>query len=73
VELVELVLADKDSWDRYEAAQWRTISDWLAANTDDPEHVAMRDFLERNRRAYLAYGRRFLGWGVFVSRARRDA
>ncbi len=26
LELVEMVLADGDSWDRYEAAQWRTIS-----------------------------------------------
>ena len=42
LELIEMVLADGDSWDRYEAAQWRTISDWLAANPDDPEHAAMR-------------------------------
>jgi SAM-dependent methyltransferase len=73
LELVELVLADPDSWDRYEAAQWRTISDWLVANPDHPEHAAMADFLARTRRAYLAYGRRFLGWGVFVTRRRRDA
>ena len=26
LELVEMVLANPDSWDRYEAAQWRTIA-----------------------------------------------
>jgi SAM-dependent methyltransferase len=70
LELVELVLADGDSWDRYEASQWRTISDWLAVNADDPDHGAMRRFLDDNRRTYLRWGRRYLGWGVFVTRPR---
>lgn len=67
-ELVEMVHADPDSWDRYMAAQWRTIADWLRANPGDPEAQAMRDFAERSRRSYMAYGRRYLGWGVFVLR-----
>ena len=55
-ELVEMVLADQDSWDRYEASQWRTIADWLVANPDDPDHAAMRRFLDENRRTYLRVG-----------------
>ena len=70
LELVEMVLADSDSWDRYEAAQWRTIAAWLAANPADPDHDAMRAFLEDGRRNYLRWGRRYLGWGVFVTRPR---
>jgi SAM-dependent methyltransferase len=70
LELIELVLADGDSWDRYEAAQWRTIAGWLDANPADPDHDAMREFLDRGRRAHLAWGRRYLGWGVFVTRPR---
>jgi len=70
VELVEMVLANRDSWDRYEASQWLTISDWLAANPDDPDHAAMRAFLDTNRTTYLRWGRRYLGWGVFVTRLR---
>ena len=70
LELVEMVLADGDSWDRYEASQWWTIADWLAANPGDPDHDAMREFLDSNRRAYLRWGRRHLGWGVFVTRPR---
>ncbi|HEY4189920.1 MAG TPA: class I SAM-dependent methyltransferase [Candidatus Limnocylindrales bacterium] len=67
MELVEMVLADGDSWDRYKAAQWRTIVDWLAVNPADPDHDAMRAFLDDHRRAYLRWGR-YLGWGVFVTR-----
>jgi SAM-dependent methyltransferase len=70
MELVEMVLADRDSWDRYEAAQWRTIAAWLDANPSDPDHAAMRTFLDANRESYLAWGRRYLGWGVFVMRPR---
>ena len=70
LELVEMVLANQDSWDRYEASQWRTISAWLDANPDDPDHAAMRAFLDNGRRTYLAWGRRYLGWGVFVTRLR---
>lgn len=68
VELLEMVLADGDSWDRYVAAQWWTISDWLRANEDDPDAPAMRQFLDRERHVYLSYTRTYLGWGVFVLR-----
>ena len=64
--LVEMVLADSDTWDRYVASQWWTVSRWLEAHREDPEAPAMREFLEKSRRAHLEYGRRYLGWGVFV-------
>jgi SAM-dependent methyltransferase len=70
LELLEMVLADADSWDRYEAQHWPTIADWLAANPDDPDHAAMRAILDRDRLTYLRWGRRYLGWGVFVTRPR---
>lgn len=72
VELVEMVLADGDSWDRYVASQWWTISHWLDANPDDADHAAMREFLDRERRNHLAYQRDYLGWGVFVLRPGTD-
>jgi SAM-dependent methyltransferase len=70
VELVEMVLANADTWDRYEASQWKTITAWLAANPDDPDHDAMVRFRDDGRRTYLRWGRRYLGWGVFVTRLR---
>lgn len=69
LELVEMVLADPDSWDRYVASQWWTIHEWLRANPGDPDAPAMREFAAASRRSHLAYNRRYLGWGVFVLRA----
>jgi SAM-dependent methyltransferase len=66
ISLVEMVLADGDSWDRYVAGQWWTVSRWLRTNPDHPEAPMMREFLHSSRRSYLAYNRRYLGWGVFV-------
>jgi SAM-dependent methyltransferase len=70
-ELVEMVMADGDSWDRYVASQWWTITQWLRDHPDDPDHAAMREFLDNSRRSHLAYGRQQLGWGVFVLRLTR--
>jgi hypothetical protein len=66
--VVEMVLADGDSWDRYVAGQWWTVDRWLAAHPDHPDAAEMRRFLADSRRVHLAYGRRYLGWGVFVLR-----
>ncbi len=68
LQLVEMVLADGDSWDRYAAAQWWTVSEWLRANPDHADAAAMREFLDEHRRSHLRYVRRYLGWGVFVLR-----
>lgn len=73
LELVELVLADGDSWDRYAASQWWTVERWLRAHPEHPDAPAMREFLDQGRRAHLAYGRDHLGWGVFVLRPIRPA
>jgi len=68
LELVEMVLADHGSWDRYAAAQWLTVSDWLRTHPASPEAAEIRQLHERSRRDYLTYTRRFLGWGVFMLR-----
>ena len=65
MDLVEMVLADGDSWDRYVASQLWTVTEWLATHPDDPD---MRRFLADTRRSHLEYGRRYLGWGVFALR-----
>ncbi len=67
-QLVEMVLADGDSWDRYAAAQWKAVDDWLRANPQDADAAELRQWMANDRRSYLTYGRRYLGWGVFVLR-----
>lgn len=68
LELVEMVLADPDSWDRYAASQWMTLSNWLRANPHDRDANDIQQWLNDTRRAHLQYQRRYLGWGVFVVR-----
>lgn len=67
--LVEMVLATLDGWDRYEAQQWWAVNRFLHENPDDPKADALAGWIKQRRRAYLTYGRRYLGWGVFVLRA----
>ncbi len=68
MDLVEMVLADGASWDRYEARQWWSVTQWLQANPDEPRREQVCDFRDRSRASYLDYRRRCLGWGVFVLR-----
>lgn len=70
IELVEMVLADEESWDRYVASQWWTLERWLRANPADPDAAAIRQFRDDARSSHLRYGRQLLGWGVFVGRVR---
>jgi len=66
LELLEMLIADHDDWDRYEASQWKSVFTWLDAHPDDPDAPALSQWIETNRRNYLTWGRRYLGWGVFV-------
>jgi SAM-dependent methyltransferase len=69
-DVVEMVLADQDSWDRYEAAKWLTMRRWLEANPDDDFATDVRDQLTSEPARYVAYTREYLGWGVFALMAR---
>lgn len=70
LELIEMVLANQDTWDRYEASQWKTCHQWLQENPEDPDHAALSEWIASNRRQYLTWGRRYFGWGVFVLKQR---
>ncbi|THA79758.1 methyltransferase domain-containing protein [Streptomyces sp. A0592] len=65
-DVVEMVLADQDSWDRYVAAQWLNIRRWLDANPHDPLADEMRAELTTAPVQHVRYQREYLGWGVFV-------
>lgn len=69
-DLVEMVLADEDSWDRYVAAQWFTVRAWLDENPDDELAPAFRAELDTAPLRYVRYQRRYLGWGVFALKRR---
>lgn len=69
-DVVEMVLANQDSWDRYEAAKWLTMRRWLEANPDDGFAVDVRARLTTEPVRYATYTREYLGWGVFALMAR---
>ncbi|MBI4986273.1 MAG: methyltransferase domain-containing protein [Rhodocyclales bacterium] len=65
-DVVEMVLADQDGWDRYEAAKWLTMRRWLEANPDDELAQDVRTRLTSEPQRYATYTREYLGWGVFA-------
>ena len=65
-DVVEMVLASQDSWDRYAAAQWLNIRRWLDANPDDELTGQMRAELATSPARHARYRREYLGWGVFA-------
>jgi len=69
-DVVEMVLADQDSWDRYEAAKWLTMRRWLETNSDDDFAKEVRTELTSAAERYATYTREYLGWGVFALMSR---
>ncbi len=65
-DVVEMVLADQEGWDRYEAAKWLTMRRWLETNPHDDLANEVRAQLTLEPRRYTAYTREYLGWGVFA-------
>jgi hypothetical protein len=66
LDVVEMVLADQDGWDRYEAAKWLTMRRWLDTNPGDVLAEDVRAKLTGELERYAAYTREYLGWGVFA-------
>lgn len=65
-DVVEMVVASQDSWDRYQAAQWLNLRRWLDANPDDELAADVRRELTDDPVRYARYQREYLGWGVFA-------
>lgn len=65
-DVVEMVLADQDGWDRYEAAKWLTMRRWLDADPDDELAGEVRAKLTSEPARYTTFTREYLGWGIFA-------
>jgi hypothetical protein len=63
-----MVLADTNSWDRYECDVWLNGFRWLEANPTDPDVAEFRDWLEGRQQSYVEIVRDYVGWGVFILR-----
>lgn len=69
-DIVEMVLADQEGWDRYEAAKWLTLRRWLAENPNDDFAQEVRAELSVAPKRHVTYSREYFGWGVFALIAR---
>lgn len=65
-DIVEMMLADQDSWDRYTAAQWLNLRLWLDRNPADDLAPEVREELATAPARYARFTREYLGWGVFA-------
>lgn len=72
-DVVEMVLADQDGWDRYEAAKWLTMRRWLEANPGDELAPEVRARLSTEPVRHATYTRDYMGWGVFALMPRQGA
>lgn len=69
-DVVEMVLADQEGWDRYEAAKWLTMRRWLEENPDDDMAPEVRNELTTAPQRHVTWTREYFGWGVFALIAR---
>lgn len=65
-DVVEMVLANQDSWDRYTAPQWMNIHRWLQDNPGDGLAAELREELRTAPLQHVRYQREYLGWGAFA-------
>ena len=70
LDMLGVLESTPEAWYAYESGRWRSMEGWLAANADDPDAVAVGERLVRERRVYEDWGRRYLGWAVYVARVR---
>ncbi|EJU8848290.1 SAM-dependent methyltransferase [Salmonella enterica] len=69
-DVVEMVLADQQGWDRYEAAKWMTMRRWLKENPDDEFAQEVRTELTVAPKRHVTWTREYFGWGIFALIAR---
>jgi SAM-dependent methyltransferase len=60
------VTASEDEWDEYEWKYLRSIERYAREEADDPDVPEMLAEVRRRRDAYLRWGRRTLGYGLYL-------
>jgi SAM-dependent methyltransferase len=70
LELVTLIDASLDDWDRYESLHWLAADEWLAQHNRETDAEEVRVLNGRFRDRYLRWQRELLGWAIIVGRKR---
>ena len=61
-------VSNQDDWDRYEGLRWQAAERYAAAHPDDPDVEELLQTSNKNRDAYLRWGRDCLGWAMYLFR-----
>lgn len=70
LELIGLIAASTDDWDRYESLHWRAAHSWAQCNPTHPDRDALIERSKQARRNYLEFERDYLGWAIFICRTK---
>ena len=66
--LIDAWVSSEDEWDDYEGLYARSIEQHLLESPDDPDRAAMKDRIDRWQDGYRRWGRRTLGFGLYLFR-----
>jgi SAM-dependent methyltransferase len=67
-ELVHTIVSSKDDWDRYEGLQWFSAAEYASTHPDDPDLAEVIERVNKEKAAYLRWGRDTLGWAIYMFR-----
>ena len=67
-DLTGLIAASDDDWDTYESSIWQNCREYIDSHAADPGSGEVAEYLEQIQDEYLAYGREYMGWGLFIFR-----
>lgn len=71
LELAGVVRSSEADWDAYESGIWGSCMAWLREHPDGPGHDEVLDYFHRVQEEYLAFGREYLGWAMYLIRPGR--
>jgi len=65
-DVLYMVRANQDDWDRYEASNWFGLLQWIEKNHNHPERQQVINHLHASQDEYFRHGREYFGWAIFV-------
>jgi SAM-dependent methyltransferase len=68
LELAGVIRSSVEDWDAYESGIWRSCLAWLEDHPNDPRCGEVLDYFHRVQEEYLAFGREYLGWAMYLIR-----
>ena len=65
-DITRVIRSGEEEWDDYESSIWENCLEWMTENPDHPETDEVYNYFLRIQDEYLAYGREYIGWAVYI-------